>query len=181
MTSEQPLEGGLAEPAELEPDQGALALADPSDGHTRAEWEAAAAAVLRKGRRLADDDADSEVWARLTRTTLDGVPVPPLGTPELLDGLVEREYRVTFSLQKLQPSLELGLPHVEARVPLVLILYRDAVIAEDEQPPTTPAAVADKLEQSEVLGDLQGHPLDRSDHHHLRSGVGGRGSGFGRW
>ncbi len=88
MTSEQPLEGGLAEPAELEPDQGALALADPSDGHTRAEWEAAAAAVLRKGRRLADDDADSEVWARLTRTTLDGVPVPPLGTPELLDGLV---------------------------------------------------------------------------------------------
>ena len=88
MTSEQPLEGGLAEPAELEPDQGALALADPSDGHTRAEWEAAAAAVLRKGRRLADDDPDSEVWARLTRTTLDGVPVPPLGTPELLDGLV---------------------------------------------------------------------------------------------
>ncbi len=87
MTSEQPLEGGLAEPAELEPDQGALALADPADAHTRADWEAAAAAVLRKGRRLADDDPDSEVWARLTRTTLDGVPVPPLGTPELLEDL----------------------------------------------------------------------------------------------
>ncbi len=88
MTSEQPLEGGLAEPAELEPEQGALALADPSDAHTRAEWEAAAAAVLRKSRRLAEDDPESQVWARLTRTTLDGVPVPPLGTPDLLDDLV---------------------------------------------------------------------------------------------
>jgi methylmalonyl-CoA mutase len=88
MTSEQPLEGGLAEPAELEPEQGALALADPSDAHTRADWETAAAVVLRKSRRLADDAPDSEVWARLTRTTLDGVPVPPLGTRELLDDLV---------------------------------------------------------------------------------------------
>ena len=88
MTSEQPLEGGLAEPAELEPEQGALALADPSDAHTRADWETAAAVALRKSRRLADDAPDSEVWARLTRTTLDGVPVPPLGTRELLDDLV---------------------------------------------------------------------------------------------
>ncbi len=87
MTSEEPLEGGLDEPAELEPDQGALALADPSDTHTRADWEAAAAAVLRKSRLLATDDADSEVWARLTRTTLDGLAVPPLGTPELLEDL----------------------------------------------------------------------------------------------
>ncbi|HEX6151833.1 methylmalonyl-CoA mutase family protein [Nocardioides sp.] len=88
MTTEQPLEGGLDEPAELEPAQGALALADPSDVHTRADWEAAAAAVLRKNRRLGPDDADSEVWARLTRTTLDGLRVPPLGTPDLVTDLV---------------------------------------------------------------------------------------------
>ena len=69
------------------PTQGALALADPSDTHTRADWEAAAAAVLRKSHLLASDDADSEVWARLTRTTLDGLAVPPLGTPDLLEDL----------------------------------------------------------------------------------------------
>jgi methylmalonyl-CoA mutase len=81
------IEGGLDEPAELEPEQGSLALAAPEDGHGRAEWERAAAAVLRKGRRLTDEDDDSLVWQKLTRTTLDGIGVTPLGTPELLDGL----------------------------------------------------------------------------------------------
>ena len=88
MTSKQPVEGGLDEPAELEPAQGALALADPSDAHTRADWEAAAAAVLRKARLLGADDPDGLVWSRLARTTLDGVAVPALGSPDLLDGLV---------------------------------------------------------------------------------------------
>lgn len=87
MTSEQPVEGGLDEPTELEPDQGALALAAPEDDHDRAEWEAAAASVLRKGGRLREDDPDDLVWQKLTRTTLDGLPVTPLGTPDLLDDL----------------------------------------------------------------------------------------------
>ena len=58
-----------------------LALA-PGARHTREEWEKAAAAVLRKARRLADDDPDDAVWAVLTHRTLDGIEVPPLGTPE---------------------------------------------------------------------------------------------------
>ena len=81
------VEGGLDEPAELEPEQGSLALASPEDPHGRADWEAAAAAVLRKARRLTDEDADALVWEKLTRTTLDGIGVTPLGTPDLLDGL----------------------------------------------------------------------------------------------
>ncbi len=88
MTPEQPVEGGLDEPAELEPAQGALALADPSDDHTRADWEAAAAAVLRRSRLLDEGDPDELVWSRLARATLDGVAIPALGTPDLLDGLV---------------------------------------------------------------------------------------------
>lgn len=87
MTSEQPVEGGLDEPTELEPDQGSLALADPADQHDRAAWEAAAAAVLRKAGRLGEDDDDSSVWQTLTSTTLDGLAVTPLGTPALLDDL----------------------------------------------------------------------------------------------
>ena len=87
MPTDASVEGGLDEPTELEPDQGSLALADPADDHTRADWEAAAAAVLRKAGRLAEDDADELVWERLTRTTLDGIAVPPLGTPDLLEGL----------------------------------------------------------------------------------------------
>lgn len=80
-------EGGLDEPAELEPEQGSLALASPEDTHGRAAWESAAAAVLRKARRLSDEDHDSLVWRKLTRTTLDGIGISPLGTPDLLDGL----------------------------------------------------------------------------------------------
>ena len=87
MTSEQPVEGGLDEPDELEPEQGSLALAGPEDAHTRADWERSAAAVLRKARRLGEDQPDDAVWAVLTRTTLDGLAIPPLGTPDLLDRL----------------------------------------------------------------------------------------------
>ena len=87
MTSQQPVEGGLAEPGELEPEQGSLSLADPADDHSRADWEAAAATVLRKMRRLGEDDPDDLVWDRLTSTTLDGLRISPLGTPDLLEGL----------------------------------------------------------------------------------------------
>ena len=55
--------------------------------HTQADWEKLAAAVLRKSKRLGADDPDDAVWARLTRTTLDGIAVTPLGTPESLADL----------------------------------------------------------------------------------------------
>lgn len=58
-----------------------LTLAQPEDAHTRAEWEAATAAVLRKTRKLGDSDPDSAVWDKLTRTTLDGIGITPLGLP----------------------------------------------------------------------------------------------------
>ncbi|MFT4084047.1 MAG: methylmalonyl-CoA mutase family protein [Nocardioides sp.] len=58
-----------------------LELARPEDAHTRAEWERAAAAVLRKSGRLRDDDPDELVEELLTRTTLDGIAIPPLGLP----------------------------------------------------------------------------------------------------
>ncbi|RYY49789.1 MAG: methylmalonyl-CoA mutase [Actinomycetales bacterium] len=46
-------------------------------------WEKATAAVLRKTKKLADDAPDADVWALLTRSTLDGIGVAPLGTPAL--------------------------------------------------------------------------------------------------
>lgn len=81
------IEGGLSEPAELEPEQGSLRLASPDDEYDATAWEAATAAVLRKSRRLGDDDPDSAVWAKLTRTTLDGIEVAPIGVAADLDGL----------------------------------------------------------------------------------------------
>ncbi|MGA8987614.1 methylmalonyl-CoA mutase subunit beta [Aeromicrobium sp.] len=51
--------------------------------HTQDQWEQAAAAVLRKSRKLDGDADDAEVWARLATTTLDGISVTPLGTPAL--------------------------------------------------------------------------------------------------
>src|SRR6478609_6931397 len=81
------VEGGLDEPEELEPAQGSLDLASPDDAWTAADWEREAAAVLRKARRLGEGDADELVWSKLTKTTLDGIAVTPLGTPEDLAGL----------------------------------------------------------------------------------------------
>ncbi|NPC99052.1 methylmalonyl-CoA mutase family protein [Nocardioides sp. zg-DK7169] len=87
MNPDTTVEGGLEEPTELEPEQGSLDLADPEDRATVADWEAATAAVLRKSRRLSEEDPDTAVWDRLTRTTLDGIGITPLGTPQLLDAL----------------------------------------------------------------------------------------------
>jgi methylmalonyl-CoA mutase len=87
VTEEQTVEGGLAEPEGLEPEQGSLDLAGAEERHERAEWEAAAAAVLRRARRLSDEDADTLVWDRLTQKTVDGIDITPLGTPDLLDHL----------------------------------------------------------------------------------------------
>ncbi|WP_148571169.1 methylmalonyl-CoA mutase family protein [Nocardioides caldifontis] len=56
-------------------------------GRERARWEKAAADVLRKAGRMKAEDPDSLVWEKLTRTTLDGIEIAPLGTVESLDGL----------------------------------------------------------------------------------------------
>ncbi len=63
-----------------------LSLAEGQE-HDVSEWEHAAAAVLRKARRLSDDDPDSAVWEKLTRRTLDGIGISPLGTPALVEDL----------------------------------------------------------------------------------------------
>ncbi|MDQ1104455.1 methylmalonyl-CoA mutase family protein [Nocardioides zeae] len=82
------VEGGLDEPTELQPDQGALALADPeTDAWVQADWEAETARVLRKSRRLTDEDPDASVWDKLTRSTLDGIAVAPIGRPQDADHL----------------------------------------------------------------------------------------------
>lgn len=65
---------------------GSLDLAGPQE-HTAADWEKATAAVLRKAGRLAEDAPDHEVWALLTRQTLDGIEVAPIGSPASLDGI----------------------------------------------------------------------------------------------
>jgi methylmalonyl-CoA mutase len=68
------------------PEGGAVALSS-GPAHTRADWEKSAAGVLRKSGRLAADDPDDYVWGRLTRETLEGLDVTPLGTASLLDDL----------------------------------------------------------------------------------------------
>ncbi|NPD05438.1 methylmalonyl-CoA mutase [Nocardioides sp. zg-1308] len=81
------LEGGLDEPEELQPAEGTLRLVGDDDTYDVAAWEAATAAVLRKARRLGDDAPDSDVWAALAHTTLDGIEVAPIGRPADLERL----------------------------------------------------------------------------------------------
>lgn len=60
---------------------------DSGPEQTSADWERLAAGVLRKSGRLSESDDDSLVWDKLTRTTLDGIAVTPLGTPALVGDL----------------------------------------------------------------------------------------------
>ena len=62
--------------------------------HARAEWEAAAAAVLRKSGRIGPDAPDSDVVGKLTRRTLDGIEITPLGTPGAVSTTSGRPGRV---------------------------------------------------------------------------------------
>ena len=87
MRSMTDLEGGLDEPEELQPAEGSLKLVGDDDTYDAAAWEAATAAVLRKARRLGEDAPDSDVWKALTRTTLDGIDVAPIGQQADLEGL----------------------------------------------------------------------------------------------
>jgi methylmalonyl-CoA mutase len=64
-----------------------LSLLAGGQAPSRAEWEKAAADVLRKAGRMRSEDPDSLVWQKLTRTTLDGIEVAPLGTPDTVAGL----------------------------------------------------------------------------------------------
>src|SRR5674476_775379 len=64
-----------------------LSLAEGSAEHTLADWERATAAVLRKSGRLGGDASDSDVWGLLTKQTLDGIDVTPLGTLSLTTDL----------------------------------------------------------------------------------------------
>jgi methylmalonyl-CoA mutase len=49
---------------------------------TAHDWDVAAAAVLRRGRKLADDAPDEDAWDTLASTTVEGLVIPPLGTPD---------------------------------------------------------------------------------------------------
>ncbi|HEY0904954.1 MAG TPA: methylmalonyl-CoA mutase family protein [Marmoricola sp.] len=84
MTSPDDPARTVAPPAE--PAETRVALAS-GPAHTRADWEKLAAGVLRKAHKLTEDDPDERVWERLTRSTLGGVAITPLGTPDLLEGL----------------------------------------------------------------------------------------------
>lgn len=64
-----------------------IALASSEDAATVADWEKATADVLRKSRKMSESDPDSDVWAVLTRTTLDDISVAPISTAADLDGL----------------------------------------------------------------------------------------------
>lgn len=157
-----------------------LALAQPQDDHSVAEWEAAAAAVLRKARRMADDDPDSLVWDRLARTTLDDITVTPLGTPGLLDGLATsgRPSRVgAWDIRSLVSDPDAKLANEAALLDLdggVTSLWVDADGETDLQAtlagvlldlapvvldaPTSPLAAARSLLAVVAAAEVQPHP-----------------------
>ena len=102
------VDGGLDEPEELQPEEGTLRLVGDRDTYDAGAWEAATAAVLRKARRLADDAPDSDVWAALTRTTLDGIEVAPIGQQSDLDALTTSGRPVRAGAWDVRTQVEVG-------------------------------------------------------------------------
>lgn len=143
--------GGLDEPAELEPEQGTLDLA-AGDSWDTADWEAQAAAVLRKSGRLGPDDPDAAVWQKLTRRTLDDIAVTPLGRAADLedrttDGRPDRvgawDIRTQVTLDDPRAAHEAGLADLEGGATSLWVVADDA---------TDRAALATTL--ADVLLDL---------------------------
>ncbi len=65
--------------------EGPVQLAGATAGSEQ-DWEAAAAAVLRRAGRLGEDAAPGTAWETLAVTTVEGLVVPPLGTAGRLAG-----------------------------------------------------------------------------------------------
>ena len=66
-------------------DEGPVRLAGGT-AVTAHDWDGAAAAVLRRAGRLAKDAPVESAWDTLARTTVEGLVIPPLGTPDRLAG-----------------------------------------------------------------------------------------------
>ena len=81
------VEGGLDEPTELEPEQGSLDLAAPEDDHARADWERPRPRCSARPAGWPTTTPTTPCGRSSARTTLDGIAVTPLGTPDLLDDL----------------------------------------------------------------------------------------------
>ena len=95
-----------------------LALAAEQDRHRQEEWEAATAAVLRKARRLGEDDPDTAVWDKLTHTTLDGIAITPLGVAGAPQPNVRPDRAGPWDIRSLISHPEAKLANEEALVDL---------------------------------------------------------------
>ena len=95
-----------------------LALAQPEDQHSREEWEAAAAAVLRKTRKLSDEAPDAAVWDKLVHTTLDGIAITPLGVAGVAEPAVRPSRVGGWDIRALVSHPEAKLANEEALVDL---------------------------------------------------------------
>ena len=71
---------------------------------------------------------------------------------ETVDGFVEGKNRALHFAKDSQALVEKPGRYVEATVPEMFVLVCDAVIAEDQEPVATPAAVGDRMVAAGALG-----------------------------
>ena len=112
------------------------------ESHSQEEWEAAAAAVLRKARRLGEDDPDDAVWDKLALRTLDGIAVSPLGTPALVADLPEPvrppargdswDVRALLADPDSQTSHDAAMTDLENGVTSLLVQVGESGVAADD-------------------------------------------------
>ncbi|GAB3656052.1 methylmalonyl-CoA mutase family protein [Nocardioides korecus] len=134
--------------------------------HDVADWEAAAAAVLRKARRLGEDAPDHDAWALLAGRTLDGLEVPPLGTPALVADLPAPvrppargagwDVRALLADPDAKAANEAALADLENGVTSLLVQAGDAGVALADLPVALAGVL---LDVAPVVLDAPGDPL----------------------
>ncbi|HEY9566389.1 MAG TPA: methylmalonyl-CoA mutase family protein [Nocardioides sp.] len=143
--------------------QDSLSLAGPEDQHSAADWEKATAAVLRKTRQLSDDAPDSAVWEKLTRTTLDGIDVLPIGSPDTASGLPATGVpgAAPFTRGRLAQKPELGWDIRPSLYGLPVKELNEAVLADLENGSTSLwLEVGTTVAASDLAAALDGVLLD---------------------
>jgi hypothetical protein len=80
------------------------------------------------------------------------------------NSVTKRKDVASGALKKLEATGESRARNVQLGIPLVLVVQRDAVVAEHQEPPATPAALKYSTRQPNLIGRGKRNTLEPGQH-----------------
>ena len=81
-----------------------------------------------------------------------------------VNSFAKRKDVASGALKKLEATGESRARNVQLGIPLVLVVQRDAVVAEYQEPPATPAALSNLTRQPNLIGRGERNTLEPGQH-----------------